>query len=159
MSVKIPKTNGASHYDINQCEQKLGVKLPEDYVNFLLDHDGAKPESNTFLIKNYDGGIASFIPIGEIKSCRDGAEGFPRNMIPIGRDDGGNLIYLSPLNGGVYFWDHETQDLECKIADNFTAFLAILKPFDLSQVKLKPGQLTSMSTKPDFREKFKKYLK
>jgi cell wall assembly regulator SMI1 len=156
MKIKIQKNKNISQEQISQCEQEIGIKFPKDYYEFLLDYNGAEPSPNIFDLKGGDSaGVNQFIPISEIARSREKTEGFPKNMLPIAWASCGNYVYLNPLSGGIYFWDHEIQDADYKVADNFSEFLAILKPFDLNQIELKPGQVKAVWGNPDFKPTFK----
>ena len=155
MNIKIPKTKGVTPGEIAQCERELGIKFPADYVEFVVIHDGAKPESNTFQLgTNNSSAVNRFVPVNEIVSTRKRVDGFHKDMLPIAYDDCGNFVYLNPLNWSVYFWDHEIQEADYRLAGSFGEFLSLLKPFGLDQIKLKPGQVKSVWVDPDFKPEF-----
>ena len=155
MSVFIPITQPASPASITNIESVFGARLPESYRLFLKDHDGAKPEENVFNIgKGNNAGVDQFIPASEIISVHDAVEGLPPNALPIARATAGNFVYLDPASGIVYFWDHENDTGDLKLADSFETFLALLKRFDVDQIKLKPGQVTKVWVNPRFTPKF-----
>jgi len=157
MKIEIPKTGELSRETLEKYEREIGVKFPKDYFEFLLNHNGAHPPSNTFVAgKNISGGVAQFIPIDKIIGFRDKTEGFSKEMLPIACDDGGNYVYLDPANGNIYYWDHEIQNNDYKLANNFAEFLSLLESFDLDQIKLKPGQVKSVWIDPSFLADLKK---
>lgn len=124
--------DGNVHYeqDIYLVEEKFGVRLPEEYRQFLLEYGG--------LSFNED---VCFKPIEISKWTRkDGMQAFdyfygldndnidirkiidvyygrmPNNIIPIAECPGGNQLCLGigeQNKGKVYFWDHENE-LEAK---------------------------------------------
>lgn len=151
MSVTIPKTKPASVESITELEKEFGP-LPNDYLLFLKEHDGASPAENCFDIGDSNSSsVRVFIPCIEAVKTRKNIDGFPQDMLPIASDDCGNFVYLNPKDNAIYFWDHEVAATIHKLADSFTRFLAILKPFDGSQIKLKPGQVKSVWIDPDFK--------
>jgi hypothetical protein len=52
-------------------------------------------------------------------------------------------------NGIVCFWDHETTEITT-LAVTLGDFLELLQPFDISSVKLKPGQVKRVWVDPEF---------
>ncbi len=154
MSIIIPTTRAASADSIANLEKEFG-RLPESYLLFLKEHDGAKPEDNVFnLSERNSAGVERFVPISESIGVRDAVEGFPRNMLPIAWATGGNFVYLNPASGAVYFWDHENDSTDMKLADSFEGFIAALKRFESEQIKLKPGQVKKVWVNPNFKPKF-----
>lgn len=151
MNIVIPKTTSASDQSLVDLEKKFGT-LPEDYLSFLKEHDGVKPESNVFeLSENNSSGIENFILSNNILQRADSIEGFPLGMLPIADDASGNIFYINPTSEAVYFWDHEIDSDGIKIASSFSEFLNKLQKFDANKIKLKPGQVKSVWIDPDFR--------
>lgn len=127
-------------------EINLGVRLPEDYRKFLMDHNGGIPEPSTFWIKD---GIDSS-EVFQFYGIHDGPEwlslenyiigknfGIPEHLLAIGDDGTGNTICLGisgNKKGVVYFIDHEIHPFEepnsytgvTRIADSFTQFISQL---------------------------------
>ena len=155
MSIFIPKTRPASPDSIANLEKEAGLKLPQSYLLFLKEHDGAKPEDNVFSLgERNSAGIDEFIPAHKVIYIRDVVEGFPKKMLPIARATAGNFVYIDPPSGAVYFWDHEKDSVDIKLAESFDIFLSELKQFDASQVKLKPEQVKKVWVNPNFKPKF-----
>ena len=154
MSIIIPKTNSMTPVSLTALEREYG-KLPEIYKVFLGQHDGAKPKANVFRINGkIIGGVEQFIPASSIINVGNKVEGFSKDMLPFAKSAGGNLVYLDPLTGGVYFWDHELDDEDVKVANTFSEFLGMLEGLDIDQIKLKPGQVKKVWVDPDFRPQF-----
>src|SRR5438128_2090769 len=117
MTVTFSKRFPAIHEaDIQTLEKRLNARLPDEYRNFLLEHNGGEPSPQIFLINEREGtDILRFLfGIGhdEYYSLTDNIEDYsdriPANFIPIGCDTFGNLICLSIKGedvGKVYFWD------------------------------------------------------
>jgi hypothetical protein len=130
-------------------EQELDLTLPTDYRDFLLEHNGGKPNPCIFPVANnpYDnksmlhyffgvtdgelGNLAKWIKLQEDK--------LPEDLIPIGIDLGGNLLCLSvrgDFYGKIYFWDADIPEDDEEIppteiffvADSFTALLESFCP-------------------------------
>lgn len=77
----------------------------------------------------------------------------PKNCIPIGDDDSGNLICLW-LNSGIFFWDHEEEDIfpknMYKISETFMDFLKMIKKNESNNVVLDNKQIISSWIDLDF---------
>lgn len=154
MGVIIPTTKGAGEQAIAEAESRLSCRLPASYRDFIGRHNGAKPSDNAFSLSGNESGVRSFIPIEEAATLRDQIEGFPSHAIPIAEDGCGNYVWLEPDAGAVFFWDHELDESGVRIADSFEDFLALLRPFDPSSVKLKPGQVIRVWIDPNFKPEF-----
>ena len=139
---------------LKALEQVWGFKLPTDYRNFLLEHNGGYPEKPVFDFKNdsEDGSVLSmFFCIypdfnhNLLDNLKIYQHRIPSHMFPIADDDCGNLILLSvknPDRGKIYFWDHE---MECEegeepdysnlslIADSFEEFCDKLREKELPE--------------------------
>jgi hypothetical protein len=155
MSILIPKTNGASATAITDLEKLLGKNLPQSYIMFLKEHDGARPASNAFKVsENNSAGVDEFVPAHESVHIFNKVEGFPSHALAVARASGGNFVYLDPASGVVYFWDHEIEGTDIRLAGSFGEFLAMLQPSDVNQIKLKPGQVKKIWGNPDFKPEF-----
>lgn len=135
--------------DILTLEQQLGIRLPDGYREFLLEHNGGRPEPNVFPIQDGKGGdsvLDWFLRIqeGNLYDILDTLDTFrgriPTNFLPIAVDAFGNLLCLSiqePDLGKIFFWDHE-KELEqyrrpgetniALVANSFAELLDNLKP-------------------------------
>jgi len=134
--------------DIEWAESQLGFRLPRDYRDFLLSHNGGRPEPELFpihgLAKNPVGALQVFFGIdSEIESSdllwnvEVMAGRLPANCLPIACDNSGDLICLSlygPDAGSVLFWDYYGEqpgpirgyENVYKIAESFGEFLNAL---------------------------------
>jgi hypothetical protein len=104
--------------EIEKFEELIGAKLPKDYKQFLLKHNGGHPVTNGFkLIQSinertneagiewfyalYDGYVCNIIT--EFKRCR---EELPGTLLPIGYSSGG--VTCLGIKGKeynkVYYW-------------------------------------------------------
>jgi hypothetical protein len=151
MTVKLEGGKTASQQNILALETGLGCKLSNSLRKFLQEQDGAKPETNIFTIRDKDEcSVTSFIPCGEILKERGYIENIPPKAFPVAWAEGGNYVFVDEdKNGVVYFWDHETAK-DTALAFTFGDFLNLLQPFDISTVKLKPGQVKKVWIDPEF---------
>jgi hypothetical protein len=149
---------GASVEDLDTLEAATGAALPDDYRDFMLRHAGGVPQTN--ILSTADGddiGITTILGHEDVEETRRLlGERVPSNMIPVANAAGGNLIFLSLPAGNVYWWDHELEDSEPfrLIASNFTEFWDALRPFDVSSVKPRPGQVLGGWTDPDLLREY-----
>jgi hypothetical protein len=111
--------------EIRQVEERLGIRLPHDYENFLLLHNGGQPDPQMFSIQGCgqdDHATASFFfGIGgdeniDLEANRRIYQGrVPSDILPIASDPGGNLLCISVSgknDGKLYFWTHEEESLD-----------------------------------------------
>lgn len=126
-----------------QAENRIGVKLPDEYRQFLLRHNGGHPEpyglnfecegeepqlaAVAYFLAIYDGEDENFFDYFETYKDR-----IPPELIPIARDPGGSLVLLSVKDahkGKVYFWQQDFEPDEpdysniCFVANSFDEFL------------------------------------
>jgi hypothetical protein len=105
---------------ILELQFRLRNVLAEDYVKFLLNYNGGRPDLYKFRITtrpDYDEGLVQiFFGIGRKSAVTNilwnvdvFAGRIPEWLLPIGREDGGNLICLSRKDAGVYYWDHDKE--------------------------------------------------
>ena len=109
--------------DIREFEGKYVLKLPEQYVDFLLTkYNGGYPEKSTFKISDEEGEsiVNKFYGIGNMKGnlgkvfeVLDGE--LPEGFISIANDPGGNEICIGigeRYFGEIYFWMHDMESDE-----------------------------------------------
>lgn len=128
----------ASAADIAVFEQRHGLVLPDAYRQFLLRHNGGKARDAFFTVPGWQKShVSYFYGIG-----LDGAYNledilqqvayfFPRSLLPIGTDPGGNEICLGlsgKATGKVYFWCHEAGELSDPALTDHHPGLYLLAP-------------------------------
>lgn len=111
---------------LDEVELRLSFRFPEEYRQFLLAHNGGKPQPGVFHFTNdrgtrsdscvdwflaiYDGeydNFETYFNMYKVDQVR-----LPAELIPIAHDPGGNLVCISvdgPRCGAIYFWDHEKE--------------------------------------------------
>ena len=120
---------------ITQTEQKLGVRFPASFVTAMAKMNGGTVETR---IDQFD--LFPFLDASDRKrvqrtcgsidretdSARKASSGFPCNAVAIGENGGGDLLVLIPmpdhpdtLQHSVYWWDHETGQIEL-VANDFS---------------------------------------
>lgn len=137
-----------SKEQIEVVEKRMGIRLPDDYKEFLMQFNGGQPEPATFDFTGVDGCENDSV-VNNFLSIHDGKEDnfeidyffytknkrIPDNVAPIARDPAGNLICicLSGSNRGkIYFWDHELEFEKpgpsnlAYIAKSFSEFFSML---------------------------------
>jgi len=132
-----------SEEDIKAFENKNQIRLPEQYVRFLLKHNGGNPNPGSFKIPRPDlddtfSKISMFAGIHKgngdslARYLITHASRIPNNMLVIARDIFGNVVYISIAGedfGKIYWWSHEVETSYI-ISDSFDNFLNGLYSFD-----------------------------
>lgn len=132
---------------IVEVELRLGIRLPEDYRAWLLDPEAPNPVPSEINIPDDNPWVDEVSVIyraervladtlREQELVEAGFQDFPSRMIPIGENDLGDYYLLSIRAkdfGGVYFYFHETANLELDddsgmyaLAESFAAWLSTL---------------------------------
>lgn len=151
MKVKLTKGRPALPSDIERLQREIGATLPNSFLEFVRQHDGAEPEINIFKIGSAnESGVSGFIPVRNITGERANIDALPPTAFPIAWAEGGNYLVIDAASGAVYFWDHEQPTPLVRMAPDFAAFIEKLEPFDPSSIRLKPGQVKSAWIDPDF---------
>ena len=151
MKVKLTRGRSALLADIETLEREIGEALPNSFLEFIRQNDGAEPETIIFKIGDVNqSGVNGFIPVREIADERANIENLPSTAFPVAWAEGGNYVFVDAASGAVYFWDHEQPTPPVPTASDFAAFTELLEPFDQGAIKLRPGQVKSVWIDPDF---------
>lgn len=134
MSIK--KFGNANESNILAFEHKYNLKLPEDYIQFLLRFNGgvADPDDNEVFVRYLKENINVDVLYGlnvdnteldiecRMKLYKDE---LPNDTVIIGDSYQYGLIVLlcSGDDAGIYYWD-DTYEYECSNDDNNTFFIA-----------------------------------
>lgn len=106
--------HGVSALEVQRCEERLGVRLPDSYKCFLQEFDvGYWPD--------YIYGLASSLPPGLhiVQATEDARQNgnpkLPHHLVPFSPDGWGNLYCLdtSQMQEGecpVVFWNHDLDE-------------------------------------------------
>lgn len=138
--------------ELQEYEATLGVRLPNDYRDFLLEFNGGVPENDCFLLPgevsyadssvrtffgltpDFENSLAYYFKIYVMANRIHG------DMLPIAKDYGGNVVVLAikgPRVGEILFWNHELEGIEQEpslvehlipVASSFADFLGGLLP-------------------------------
>jgi cell wall assembly regulator SMI1 len=140
----------ASPDEIEKVESELGVELPDDYRSFLQRTNGGDLEDN-FLPPEADAGarylysagpnddddIFDLVTAATFYSPQSPSDAeIDPDYLPIGEDDGGNVICLKVRGddrGATYFWAHDAfanTDPFKRLADSFGDFFEALRPIE-----------------------------
>lgn len=143
----INRGNKISADCLTLLESFLECGIPREYKQFLLDYNGGEIEPNCFDFNTGSSSIRYFFQINSkgisdwVKNYKLFKNRIPESFIPIGNDDGGNLILLGikgEVRNKIYFWDHEFEKDDEKepdyfnlslVADSFQGFINMLYAF------------------------------
>lgn len=116
-------SDAADPVRVAALEGKLGVRLPDDYRDSLVD----------WFLALYDGEHSNLETV-----CGWLVNRLPDNLLPIALDPFGNVVLLGLVGehrGKIYFWDHENEPARQPnwsnidlVADGFDTFLRELTP-------------------------------
>ena len=120
-------------WHVNETERKLGVKFPPAYVTRMVKSNGGNvqmPLDVWLLYPIFDNSDKKRLKrscidvVRETKAAKDWPD-FPADAVTIGTNGGGDQLVFIPqshvpelLAHEVYWWDHETGELN-KAADDF----------------------------------------
>jgi hypothetical protein len=103
--------------ELRELEERLMMKLPNSYIEFLLTNNGGLPTECTFDISDYNQSSIVFYGVNTGDEHSDLLVNYeayekrlPEKILPIGFDPGSNLICLSISDGKILFWDHEKEN-------------------------------------------------
>ncbi|MDP2193196.1 MAG: SMI1/KNR4 family protein [Alphaproteobacteria bacterium] len=122
---------------ISIIENFLNYKLPSDYKKFLIEINGGVPLKKYFIYNQTGSSLKCFFGINKhkdfnlIKFYNDYKDIIPSDIIPIGQDEGGNILLLAVSGknyGCIFYLDHD-QPIQI-IANSFDEFLSMLKSED-----------------------------
>jgi hypothetical protein len=117
---------------VNDTERKLGVKFPASFVVRMAKNNGgdvAAPPDSWQLYPFLDTSDRKRLKrtcndiVAETRKAREWPR-FPENAVAIGANGCGDKLVLLPrpdapdILGPIYWWDHETGDLN-KVCDDF----------------------------------------
>jgi hypothetical protein len=124
-------------------ESRIGATLPNDYRDYLLTHNGGKPNPCSFKVGRDSSrlhhvyGLHSGPAYCRLDRKYNMLRGrIPENTIPIADDPGGNKVCIvihGTQKGQIYFWNHElesestpTLDSLTSLSESFTQFCSEL---------------------------------
>jgi len=162
---------------IDRFEQQNGFKLPNEYVEFLKEYNGGRPEANIVKLKECEFDsclISSFFGVNRddnnhiLYQFNILKKRIPGECIPIADVEGGNVICLNlsaDRNGYIYLWDHEVElvygekitiDNMCFVAKSFTEFLKMIERYNPQNEDLSDYKTLEVYVNPDFLKKIRK---
>ena len=124
--------------DINNLENRLGIKIPTRYKEFLLKHNGGQILPNHFYYTdskdcNLTVSVDNLFGIDEKEPSFDLAhkyivlsEYIPKGLLPIADDGVGNIICMGidrSNEGMIYMWWREEKEFVDLIAKGFDEFV------------------------------------
>ncbi|MER3118196.1 SMI1/KNR4 family protein [Bacillus subtilis] len=137
---KLSTFQEATNNQIEYVEEKLKIKFPTDYREFIKDHNGCSPiDKKVVLFQNSRETINNLLSIGDptrpidlLSTIDNVKDRLVDKIIPFATDAGGNLFCfdyrMSAQEPVIVFWDHEIayEDKESSISyvcDSFTELI------------------------------------
>lgn len=136
------QTFPASELEICAFEKRLGLRFPDDYREFVQKFGGGTPIECCFEfldaeLGTFHAGVGMFLsPVAEgersIATWMTMTEEFPRRLVPISLDGGGNhlcLDYRSREIPVIGYWHHERRGVSDEIsfvASTFSELIGLL---------------------------------
>jgi hypothetical protein len=157
-NLEIRKLESYSPTDMEQIvnfEQQINARLPQEYVQFLLQYNGGAPKKDVYKMlevnenSNEDETISLFYTLAEdynhnlFSKFNTFLGRMPKELIPIAIDPFGNQICLAVKGenyGKVYFWNHDWEHDEGEeptyrnislISNSFQEFVDKLYEYEL----------------------------
>lgn len=126
--------------ELDEIEAQLGFSFPEDLRQHYLHFNGGRPVPNLFLRNDEYFSVAEFLPIkygdrgarfeDTYSMLVQGNNLFPKSMIPIASDSGGDFFCYSlkpEETGSIYFYQSDYYDDPSRaivhLADSLEHFL------------------------------------
>lgn len=125
--LKFLSWEGCAKEKVQEAENLIGKKFPEDYSEFLTKYDGAIVDPSNFIqLKNGQTRVHELLKTGKLAEWRGFSKMEKTDLLPIGYDDFGNQFCIDigegVYRGFVYFNNHETGELEL-LAKSFFEFI------------------------------------
>lgn len=123
---------------LRQLASAVGADLPLGYVAFLRHSDGGHPEIGTFRPEgaapenkfdvDWFYSLAGPFQHNLMRALKDWGPTLGKGALPIGRDGGGNQIYIDfTRSASVWLYLHDEDGKRLRIADGFEQFVAMLE--------------------------------
>ncbi|NLS87451.1 SMI1/KNR4 family protein [Bacillus subtilis] len=130
----------ATNSQIEEVEEKLKIKFPTDFKEFIKDHNGCSPiDKKVVLFQDSRESINNLLSIGDptrpidlLSTIDNVKDRLVDKLIPFATDAGGNLFCFdyrtSSQEPVIVFWDHDIayEDKESSISyvcDSFTELI------------------------------------
>lgn len=125
-----------------ELESKIGSKLPKDFCEFLIAHNGGRPKNQFLEVPDCDTEVMVHYFFGIKKPNSDILiwlneleEDLKDIFLPIEIDPGGNILLMDKTDGMIYYWDSarffpDSSDNENAywVANSFSDLLTRLMP-------------------------------
>ncbi|WP_197338470.1 SMI1/KNR4 family protein [Ralstonia solanacearum] len=130
---------GGRESAFKEMEQLTGGVIPSSYIDFIREADGGHPEIGSFT--PLDGGEDKYFDVDLFYSFESGRGVNIKDALAswggvvgkyaliIGRDGGGNQIYINLVGGGesVWIYLHDEGQARVRVANSFEEFIGMLR--------------------------------
>lgn len=96
-----------------RLEKQLGISIPEELKNFIIENNGASPSLSTFMLNNNEESYNYTLSFNT-KETDEYSNLYifdtlkPTDPFPFANDPFGNLICYDLKTNKICFWEHET---------------------------------------------------
>ncbi|ERJ11075.1 SMI1/KNR4 family protein [Haloplasma contractile] len=150
---------------VDRLEQRLNLKLPLDYKEFLIKTNGGIPEDNVFIHADQSFSIDTFFGFvsNEIDNLNNQFKNFQtistNHYLPICRLEGGDLLVINFNEhdyGNIMLCEHETDQM-IKISETFDTFTKLVTPYNPTSGELSGYEVLDVKIDPDFLKELEEY--
>lgn len=130
MEIKLLCAEDVPEKVFNKTIKKLKKKLPEDFIEFIKNGNGAYVTPSAIFVNDHEEMVNNFVSMDPESDAYilDYNESIgEKSIIPFARDAGDNYFAFKFYDDGssIVFWDYELETIE-PVCDSFSVFLSML---------------------------------
>ena len=103
--------DGATYEDIENAQKLISTQIPQFYVDFLSQVNGATFRNESIILYQVSTGSKKPNEYVDLvfRNNQSVIMSYPQNVVTIGCFNFGDTIFVRPVdNQSIYVWDHET---------------------------------------------------
>lgn len=124
---------------VEAYEDKLSLKLPNQFRSFILKYNGGETPNTSFKISKESSDVKAFYGLGNVKYSLDKVspqEINGKRYLPIALDSFGNEVVIDVKDGSISFLNHENGKV-VSLADDFVSFIKACESAPISKGAVK----------------------
>lgn len=137
--------------EIKKIEDSYKICMPDELKKFLLRYNGGETPNTRFAAGKNSSDVVGFYGVGDVKYSYNRVkiqEYQGRKYLPIAFDSFGNDILTEIVSGNIFFYSHETGDIE-RLSESLSSFIGICK-----SDKIKPASVKTLEEREqDMRQR------